>query len=67
VGALTKLGVPESAAQHFEAGFRAGGALITVDAGERAAEVLDLLKQYGGDPGPMEAVSPADRPTTLIV
>ena len=53
VGALVGMGIPEEEAKHFEAGFRAGRTLVTVEAGpERAGEAADLLRAYGGDIGP---------------
>ncbi len=61
MGALTHLGLPEHEVEHFESAFRAGGVLLTVNAGERAAEALQLLEQYGGDPGPIQAVVDANR------
>lgn len=64
VGALNQLGVPETAAEHFERGFRAGGVLLTVNAGEHAAEALSLLSQAGGDLGPTDLVADPNRPST---
>jgi hypothetical protein len=52
VGALVGMGIPEEEAQHFEAGFRAGGVLITVNAGERAMDALAILERNGADTGP---------------
>jgi hypothetical protein len=53
VGALVGMGIPEEEAKHFEAGFRAGRTLVTVEAGPaRAGEAADLLRAYGGDLGP---------------
>ena len=51
VGALSGMGIPETEARHFETGFRAGGALVTVNAGYRAAEALGILERHGGDTG----------------
>jgi hypothetical protein len=51
VGALSGMGIPEAEAHHFESGFRAGGMLVTVRTGQRAAEALSILEQYGGDTG----------------
>jgi hypothetical protein len=68
VGALNHLGIPPSEAEHFDVGFRAGGVLITVAAGSRAAEALSLLEQYGGDPGPMQALAEVQqRPSNIVV
>lgn len=52
VGALTGMGVPESDAKHFDRGLRAGGTLVTVDAGGRTPEALDILESHGADTGP---------------
>jgi len=51
VGALIGMGIPETEATYFETGFRKGHVLVTVNAGTRIAEAVDLLKQYGGDLG----------------
>ena len=52
VGALVGMGIPEEEAKHFEAGFREGGVLITVNAGERAMDALAILDRNGADTGP---------------
>jgi uncharacterized protein (TIGR02271 family) len=51
IGALAGMGVPEEDARHFDQGFQAGGTLITVDAGARAAEARDCLYESGADLG----------------
>jgi uncharacterized protein (TIGR02271 family) len=51
IGALAGMGVPEEDARHFDQGFQAGGTLITVDAGDRAKEVRDILYETGADLG----------------
>ena len=51
VGALIGLGIPEHEAKHFETGFNAGGALVTVNAGPRASEAIEILERDGGDTG----------------
>ena len=51
VGALVGLGIPEAEARYFEAGFRAGGVLVTVNAGPRAGEALAVLERHGADTG----------------
>jgi hypothetical protein len=51
VGALSGMGIPEEEARHFETGFRAGGVLVTVNAGYRAAEALGILERHDGDTG----------------
>jgi uncharacterized protein (TIGR02271 family) len=52
IGALAGLGVPEADAQHFDAGLRSGGVLVTVDAGTRTGEALAILERYEADLGP---------------
>jgi len=66
VGALNQLGVPETEAEHFERGFRAGGVLLTVNAGPRAAEALTMLAQHGGDLGPTVVLQDSERPTPPV-
>jgi uncharacterized protein (TIGR02271 family) len=53
LGALVGMGVPEEDAQHFDQGFRAGGTLVTVNAGTRADEARDCLYESGADLGTM--------------
>lgn len=53
VGALVGLGIPEEEARHFETGFREGGVIVTVKAGEsRVTEALAVLERNGADTGP---------------
>ena len=52
VGALVGMGIPEEEARHFEAGFQAGGVLLTVNAGDRAMEALAIMERHGADTGP---------------
>ena len=51
VGALSGMGIPEEEARQLETGFRAGGVLVTVNAGHRATEALGILQRNGGDTG----------------
>ena len=51
VGALVGMGIPETEATYFESGFRKGHVLVTVNAGNRITEAVDVLQQYGGDLG----------------
>jgi uncharacterized protein (TIGR02271 family) len=51
LGALVGMGVPEEDAQHFDRGFRAGGTLVTVNAGARAEEARTCLYESGADLG----------------
>jgi len=53
LGALVGMGVPEEDAQHFDKGFRAGGTLVTVAAGNRAEEARACLYESGADLGSM--------------
>lgn len=52
IGALVGMGVPEEDARYFDAGFREGGTLVTVNAGERTPEALATMQRYGADLGP---------------
>lgn len=58
VGALIGLGIPEHEAKHFETGFNAGGALVTVTAGPRASEAIEIMERDGGDTGASAYASP---------
>ncbi len=58
VGALIGLGIPEHEAKHFETGFNAGGALVTVTAGPRASEAIEIMERDGGDTGASAYQSP---------
>lgn len=51
VGGLIGLGIPETEAAYFETGFRQGHVLLTVNAGGRISEAVEVLQQYGGDLG----------------
>jgi len=51
VGGLLGMGIPESEATYFETGFRKGHVLVTVNAGNRITDAVDVLRQYGGDLG----------------
>ncbi len=53
LGALVGMGVPEEDAQHFDKAFRAGGTLVTVNAGARADEARNCLYEAGADLGSM--------------
>jgi hypothetical protein len=53
IGALAAMGVPEEDARHFDRGFRAGGTLVTVDAGSRASDARECLYESGADLGSM--------------
>lgn len=50
-GALIGMGIPEEEAKHFEKGFREGNTLVTVNAGNRANEAVEVLERNGGDTG----------------
>jgi len=53
LGALVGMGVPEEDAKHFDQGFRSGGTLVTVSAGNRAEEARTCLAESGADLGSM--------------
>lgn len=66
LGALVGMGIPEEDARHFDEGFRSGGTLVTVNAGDRAQEARSCLSESGADLGPTQArmstrAAPADR------
>ena len=47
IGALVGLGIPEEDAQYYEEEFRSGRILVTVRAGNRAAEAREILLSHG--------------------
>jgi uncharacterized protein (TIGR02271 family) len=51
LGALVGMGVPEEDARHFDQGFRAGGTLVTVNAGNRIEDAQTCLYESGADLG----------------
>jgi len=51
VGGLIGMGIPETEAAYFETGFRKGHVLLTLNAGNRVTEAVEILKEYGGDLG----------------
>ncbi|HET6836784.1 MAG TPA: hypothetical protein VFH24_02010 [Gemmatimonadales bacterium] len=51
VGTLAGIGVPEHDARYFDAGLRAGGTLVTVNAGTRLEEALAILQRHEADLG----------------
>jgi uncharacterized protein (TIGR02271 family) len=53
IGALAGMGIPEEDARHFDAGFQAGGTLVTVNAGNRVEEARNCLLESGADLGSM--------------
>lgn len=65
IGALAGMGVPEEDARHFDQGFRAGGTLVTVNAGSRADEARDLLAESGADLGSLSRGRPFTRAGSL--
>ena len=63
VGALVGMGIPEEEARYFEAGFREGGVLVTVNGRDRAPEALAVLERHGADTGAgLRARAPVARP-----
>ena len=52
IGALIGAGASREEAEHFDAAFRSGGTLVTVDASGREEEVRQILTEAGGDLGP---------------
>jgi hypothetical protein len=60
IGALVGMGVPEAEAKYFDARFREGGTLVTVNAGDGTPEALAILQRHGADLGP-SGIAPARR------
>jgi uncharacterized protein (TIGR02271 family) len=52
IGALMGLGVPEEDARHFNRGLESGSVLVTVNAGDRIPEALEILERHNVDFGP---------------
>lgn len=52
IGALMGLGIPEEDARHFDTGIQSGGILVTVNAGTRSREAVEILRAQGADLGP---------------
>jgi len=46
-GALVGAGVPEHEAKYYESEFQAGRTIVTVEAGDRAAEATEILRGHG--------------------
>lgn len=51
LSALASLGISEEEAKQLEAGFQAGAALLTVDAGVQAAEARVIFQRNGVQSG----------------
>lgn len=73
IGGLVGAGASEEEARHFDERFRAGGALVTVDAMEREADAVRILERHGADLGPtrgrqvaVDGDSAVDRPAATI-
>jgi len=65
VGGLVGLGIPEQEAAYFETGFRKGHTLVTVNAGGRISEAIEVFQQYGGDLG-VSTMNPNPVKTTPV-
>lgn len=64
IGALIGAGASQEEAEHFDAGFRSGGTLVTVDATGRESEARSILTDAGADLGPSWALeNEADQAT----
>jgi len=48
VGGLIGLGVPEDEVDYYADEVSSGRVLVSVDAGDRRAEAVDILRRYGG-------------------
>jgi hypothetical protein len=60
IGALVNMGVSATDAEHFERGFRAGGVLVTVNAGPRTAEAVAIIQRHGADLGKSGKIAAED-------
>ena len=49
IGALADMGIPEEDARYYEEHLRAGRTLVTVRAGTRVMEAVEILRTHGGD------------------
>jgi len=47
-GALVSMGVPEDEAEYYEDEMKAGRTIVTVDAGGRREEALQIVRRFGG-------------------
>lgn len=65
IGALVGMGVPEAEAKYFDARFREGGTLVTVNAGEGTPQALAILERHGADLGPSRTIQPIGEPATV--
>jgi hypothetical protein len=48
LGALVGMGVPEEEARYYEGEFHSGRPVVTVGAGDRYAEAMDIMRRHGG-------------------
>jgi hypothetical protein len=48
LGGLTGMGLSEDEAKHYDEQFKAGRAVVTVNAGDRYTAAADILQQMGG-------------------
>jgi hypothetical protein len=48
IGALAGMGVPEEEARYYWQEFETGRTIVTVEAGERYADAMTILRRYGG-------------------
>ena len=63
LGALVNMGVSETDAEHFERGFKAGGVLVTVNAGARTAEAVAIIQRHGADLGTAGNIEAGNAPS----
>jgi hypothetical protein len=57
IGALVGMGISEEEATHFDTLFREGGILVTVNAGNRTDQALNILQRRGADLGPLRTAA----------
>jgi rhodanese-related sulfurtransferase len=65
IGALTSMGIPEEEARYYQDELHAGRIIVTVNAGNRMAEALAILRQNGAyDANTQVAATATTQPST---
>ncbi len=66
VGALQGMGISEEEARYYERELESGHIIVAIDAGERAQEVLDILRRNGAYNASTEREAIEEVPTQVI-
>ena len=61
LGGLTGMGLSDDEATHYEGEFKAGRAVVTVNAGDRYTEAAEILRQRGGQSYAPDSTAMANR------